>query len=96
MDIVYIKLRYFKISPIPLGGYVEVPIEDLCAKKRWQIVLFFESGSIANIILLIFGLVLDCRLLTDFGLMFLLGNHLPFNNSDFLTLTRILKLKKGQ
>lgn len=93
-----IKFRNLYLSPVLLGGYVEVFEKELQTKKSFEIVIFFEAGAIANFIcswlpMLFLKNIYSYAWLT-LGILFALSANLPFESSDLYNIFSIIKKRK--
>ena len=86
-------------SPLPAGGAVEVAAADVIKNSRYQILLFFEAGSIMNAVFAIaFLLLAPNRIKYIFffvGMSFLVESNIPFGKTDLASCRRLLNDKAG-
>lgn len=97
-----VNIRHFHFSPLIIGGSVEVDSDTLLRKKKWQIIMFYLSGSMANLLIIIVALIvmpyIRYPLYVIFAnLFFIVMNLFPIKTShnDFGECVSALKEGKG-
>ncbi len=53
-----INIKRVHVSPLITRGYIEFDSDSLLEKKKWQIIILYLSGSIANILIILISLIL--------------------------------------
>lgn len=99
-EIFNIRIGKFYISPLVRGGYIKVDVFEIESMNNRELIMFFLSGSVGNLILLIISLFTKNTLLA-FSLMIInitliIVNLSPFfkNDNDITMLLQFLKNKK--
>ena len=94
-----VKIGKLRISPLIFSGNVEVDEESLLSKNKRGIVAFFVSGNIANIVIIIVGLV--CvkistyfEIIIQINIIMVVINSIPVFGSDVKKICYYLKMKQ--
>ena len=77
----FLKIGAFELAPWPTGGYTEIDAAGLARRSTAGKVLFFEAGSMADLVLwgvtALFAAGVYARINQAVFFMLLFGNHCP-------------------
>ena len=96
-----ITIGRLRFSPLVFNGNVDVDEESLVSNTKIGIVLFFISGNIANVLIIIvcsfFVSVSDYfAILMQINMILIISNSLPVLGTDINKIRYYLKLKRNE
>lgn len=93
-----IDTRKIAVSPVLLGGYVEVDRFRLIKLSCLKMFLFFESGSVGNLLVMLLFLLFTSGIYSLIcwvsGILLFFSNQMPIGRSDLAVFFKLCKEKK--